>query len=549
MAAVKIQNMGGTAPRISPPLLGPTYATVAENVKLWSGEIKPIREPLRLNDPVSPCGRIQTLYNIQSTWFTWCRDVDVVTGFTPNDLTGRFYYTGDGIPKVSNYSLATSGFPYPAQFFPLGIPAPFSTLALNVISVGTAPDIRGYVYTYVTTFDEESAPSPVSAFANVGGDGVVDVTGFAPSPNPNVNRIRLYRTLTGQKATEFLFVAEFPDTTALFTDAVNDNELVELLPSQGWIPPPGSLAGLNASPNGFLSGFVGNVLWYSEPYQPHAWPSEYQKILDYPIVATAWYGNNQVVMTTGFTYVVSGIDPRSLSVQRLPDPYPCVSKKSVVSSNNGVLYAAEAGIIFVGSGGLLVLTSAIIDKDSWAQYNPRSIRAAVQEGRYYGFYDFLTQAPLDRLTGDLKGACVVFDYNDRANGVDQNDKFNIVTLTASAVYADPVTPLHLVNREIFKFDSGAGYLPIKWYSKEFKFPYLVSLGAAKVWTAQRYAGYNVTFKLFSGGVLKYTHVVQNNEPFRLPRFYRNIPYILGVEGVADIQQLMVATSIEDMTNE
>lgn len=544
--------MGGIAPRLSQALLPASGATIAENVELWSGEIRPIKSPLVVDVPINTCGVIRTLYSLQSTWLTWCKDVDVVSGFTPNDTTGRFYYTGDGEPKVSNYALATSSFPYPAQWYPLGVVNPTVQPLLTVNIVGTTPGIRSYVYTYVTSFEEESGPSPTSDFVNVGVGGSVTITNFGTPVSTNVDRIRIYRTLTGNMNTYFLFVAEIPITTTSYTDTIDDDKIFagDQLNTIGWEPPPSGLVGLNASPNGFLSGFVGNVMYYSEPYQPHAWPPQYAKIFDYPIIGTAWYGGNQIVCTTGFTYQVSGVDPRSLSVYRFPDPYPCLSKKSIASSNGGIIYAAASGLIFAGSGGLQVLTADVLTNQTFAQYNPRTMRGAIQEGRYYGFYDYLVQTPLDQITGNMKGACIVFDYNDRASGVDQNDKLNTINLHADALFADPVTPLHYVHDgALYKFAAGDTYLTSTWRSKQIKFPYLTTLGAAKVFASKWYNGYTLTFNLYADGALKYSRTVNSNKPFRLPRFFKAIPYYLEIVGVADIEDLVVSTSIQGMSSE
>lgn len=549
MANIKITGMGGIAPRISSALLPNSWATKAENVDLLSGEIQPILEGEYVNARVNPCGVIKTLFNLQSTWLTWCKDVDVVSGFTPNDTTGRFYYTGDGIPKVSNYAMATDGFPYPARWFPLGVSNPPLAPLLTVNTVGTSPGIRFYVYTYVTAFEEESGPSLIAGPINAGTGASVTISDFTPSTHPNVNRIRIYRTLTGSQTTQFLFVAEIASNTPSYTDTLNDDQIYagDVLNTVGWEPPPATMVGLNASPNGFLSGFTGNVLCYSEAYQPHAFPPQYQKPLDYPIIGCAWYGSSQVVCTTGFTYLVSGSDPRSLSVQKFPDPYPCVSKKSIASSNNGILYAADAGIVFAGSGGMKVITTPLLTQKTFKQFNPSSMRAAIQEGRYYAFYDNLEQTPSDEISGTLKGGCLVYDYNDIATGSANSARLNTLSIQASAVFADPVTPLHYIfDQTIYKYNSGDRYLTFTWKSKEFKFPYLMTLGAAKIFASDWYDGAGVTFRLYAGNELVFERTVNNNRPFRLPRFYKTIEYYVEVKGVASIQDILLAPSIKEL---
>jgi len=59
----------------------------------------------------------------------WDTDVDIATpSGSDNVVEQRFYYTGDGAPKVSTYALATTGVaPYPAASYDLGLPLPTQT--------------------------------------------------------------------------------------------------------------------------------------------------------------------------------------------------------------------------------------------------------------------------------------------------------------------------------------------------------------------------------------------------------------------------------------
>lgn len=69
-------------------------------------------------------------------WLTWDKDVDIAVASANQSNEQRFYYSGDGAPKVSNYSLATSGSPpYPTQFYDLGLPLPPDGFTLNARAV------------------------------------------------------------------------------------------------------------------------------------------------------------------------------------------------------------------------------------------------------------------------------------------------------------------------------------------------------------------------------------------------------------------------------
>jgi hypothetical protein len=134
MAAVKIVKFLGEAPKIASELLPDAAAQVAFNVKLYSGDLIPYRLPY-LAGNVSRNGDIKTLYALREPntgtlkWLTWTTDVDIVTASASEDQEQRFYYTGDGVPKVTNYELATAtGEPYPNNYYELGLPLPTTKL-------------------------------------------------------------------------------------------------------------------------------------------------------------------------------------------------------------------------------------------------------------------------------------------------------------------------------------------------------------------------------------------------------------------------------------
>jgi hypothetical protein len=134
MAAVKIVKFLGEAPKIASELLPDAAAQLAFNVKLYSGDLIPYRQPF-LAGNVNRLGTIKTLHALRDPntgalkWLTWANDVDIVTASASEDAEQRFYYTGDGVPKVSNYELATAtGEPYPNNYYDLGLPLPETKL-------------------------------------------------------------------------------------------------------------------------------------------------------------------------------------------------------------------------------------------------------------------------------------------------------------------------------------------------------------------------------------------------------------------------------------
>ena len=135
--ALKIVRFLGEAPKISPELLPETVAQYAFNLDLSSGDLLPYRrnEEITTLDKV---GTVKTLYPMTDPgtgdlkWLHWITDVDVATAQIEGDTTQRIYYTGDGVPKVTNYTMATSGTQFPTTSYTLGLPLP------TVVPVATA---------------------------------------------------------------------------------------------------------------------------------------------------------------------------------------------------------------------------------------------------------------------------------------------------------------------------------------------------------------------------------------------------------------------------
>lgn len=580
MASIILQNVGGLVPRVAPHLLANGAATVASMTKLWSGDIRPFMDLGEvLNAPLPKDAPVLTVYLLIDKWLAWYTDVDVVTGFTTLSGSGRIYYTGDGFPKQTTYDLVRFGPPTPPDYvtFPIGVlpPQPAYTPSVAVIGVGTGdPLVRSYVYTLYTVNNEESVPSLPSAEVVVETGQTVNIGNFqdltATSPDypfnyDNVRSLRIYRTSGGEFKFVAVITAPFPPT---YNDAILDQNLGEVLQSQHYYPPSGDIHGLIGLSCGSLAAFHGNKVAFSEPYQPGAWPPEYEKIFDYPVVALGTFGQTCIVATTGYTYLVSGNDPRSFAVARVPDPYPCVSKRSMVSGDQGCMYASADGLIFVGTAsyfnagrGVQVVTRNLMTYNEWQQYNPTTINGVIFDGRYYAFY----KTP-QRETGQPEGAGFIFDSTvSTLTGVvseSEYDRDNVLVdmnFFATATFANPQVPLHVVvngghntpsepvDNVLFAWEGGPRPRVYTWRSKQFSFPYIVTFSAAKIiYTNTKTTG--LTFRLLDGltGAVQFERAVTSVTPFRLPSLQPRTEWMVEVEGFANVEKIHVATSYQDI---
>ena len=218
MAAIKLKKFLGTAPKVSSELLPDGAGQTAYNLQLYSGDLIPYSEPAVI-DSVPRLGTLKTLYALRATpassleWLTWLTDVDIITVSDSSDDEQRFYYTGDGVPKVSNYALATTGSePYPGTsntFYNLGLPLPTVTPTTSAAS-----------FSALTTASYERDPgnTAILTFSSAHGlrDGnIVTVRAFTGDPAVDFNVINTRITVTSDTTFEYYNAG---DTEALAAD-------------------------------------------------------------------------------------------------------------------------------------------------------------------------------------------------------------------------------------------------------------------------------------------------------------------------------------------
>jgi hypothetical protein len=267
MARIRQLGFGGENRALHPKALPETVGTVSRNQKPGRGDLRPWRTPLTVASV--PAGR-KTIYRMgrdvasdASYWLSWTTRVHAVRGFDAEDTTERTFFTGDGVPKVTDNILALAAAPYPTASRPLGVPAPATALIASV-NAGSWTGLDNsyyYVYTYVNDWGWESAPGPVSVEVVRPTDATVSLSGFAavPAGNYGINRIRIYRTQTGTSGgTEFFFLREIALGTASTSD--DNRDLGEVLPTATWAMPPADLHNLTPLWNGMLAGISGNAV-------------------------------------------------------------------------------------------------------------------------------------------------------------------------------------------------------------------------------------------------------------------------------------------------
>lgn len=413
------------------------------------------------------------------------------------------------------------------------------------------PDTRFYFYTYVTDWGEESAPSPVSDMVEPDQNDTVTVTMTAPPSGRHVTHLRLYRSNTGSQASAFQYVAYYatntrsegdgggpewvrsgenatgiPVANLVFEDTMRPSELGEVCPSVTWAEPPAGLQGLVGMPNGIMAGFTGNTVHFCEPYTPYAWPVEYQITTEHEIVGLGVFGQTMFVGTKGSPYFVSGSDSASMSAQKLESQQACVSRRSIVPVQGGVLFASPDGLCVADGSGVQLVSSALFTREDWQKLQPGTIFAAQHENIYYLW------------SAGIAGGCLTFDLASK--------KLGRLDLTATAAYNDKLTDtLYVVNgTQILAVYGGTARRTGKWRSKRATLPQQSALAWAMVYGDQSPAA-PVTLHLYGDGGLLHTATFTGLTPRRLPPG-RWLEYEVEIESKARVTRVVLAGSTQEL---
>lgn len=471
MAGHKITGFLGMVPRTAERLLPDMAAQIAENANLTSGEIMPMRIPYMVHAPATISNYFAAFraeYNGSEKWRLWETDIDVIRGPLSPDVEARYYWTGDGCPRYATFTN------FGTTDWALGIPSPtVQPTAAHVGGTGSAVS-RSYCYTfYQPATGEETGPSSPSAIVAGKVDGTWTISGFSNTPAntraANFNtaglKQRLYRT-AGNTAS-WQLVEERAVSTANWTDTLSDSVILgDELISSGWEPPPVGLKGIIVLPNGSAVGFYGNQILYSEPYQMHAWPLAFRYQVESEIVGIAAYGTTVIICTKTRPFVATGVTPESVTVESFSEVWPCLSKRSVCSVGDGVVFATRHGLAYIGQSGNDILTKNLYTAEEWYPLNPSSMTVRVSDGRL-----FVAYVPDGGAARQLMR-------------IDQGEAAQLTSFAGdcNTLYVDPLNGrLYLVSDKVYLFDGTYGTRnTFVWKSKQIELPEPVNFGAVLI---------------------------------------------------------------------
>lgn len=483
MTTIKITNFAGIAPRYSARLLPNSGAVRADNCKLLSGELRGLRATQLLFDFGSFGGStVSRAYRLPATvgspipisnsdfWVGFSDpNVDFIRTPVLEDSFERYYWTSDstshsGVPQYNTRARIQAA----SASYVLGIPAP--TTAPTVTPPAGTDVVRSYVYTFVSAYGEEGAPSPpTTATGTAGSWSITGIQTSVASPsNYNLATTRIYRTVAGTTGTEYFHVADISFGTSTYTDTIADAvvALNFLMPSLTWDPPPQTLKGLVAHPGGFLIGFTGRDLYLSVPYQPHAWPVENIQTCQTEIVGVAIVNNVIIVTTTSHPYYAEGMSPEAVTLQKIESIDPCVSRRSIATTIDGVYYSSPQGIIRATGGATQLVSRELFTREEWQLYfSPTTVQAVPYGVQYIAF--------------DSTATGFIFSPAETNSPLTTLDRFSDVQTIQIDSYTGDVYIVQGNQVKLWDPPTSTPY-SYTWTSKEFDLPKPVNFGAFRL---------------------------------------------------------------------
>lgn len=441
---------------------------------------------------------------------------------------------------------------------------------------------RAYAYTWVTEYGEESAPSPAALYRGYSEENwTIKVTapGAGVTTNRNITTVRLYRTVTSSNGVAAYYqVGDFPIAQTTYVDSKKDDEVTSntILPSVYWTPPPEDLEGWVMMPNGIMAGWRSNEIWFSEPYRPHAWPTQYSLNTDYKIVGLGVFGQTLVVCTSGLPYTVTGINPASMSMSRIASLEPCMSRGSIVSTIEGVLYASPNGLVLAAPGAAVVVTRQIVTKNKWLDLlSVQSLRATIFNNAYYcwgsvrpGAFQTTAFEPTaflqEDFTGSYSGAIIDFT-NQRVSWTLLSSSTKAIRNVWQDPWSGEIFLLRNGNVDWLDITTNEPHGPFKWRSRIFEMPNRRNMEAMRVWftlpdgvttlnpvrnTNQTQTLANDQYaiaRVYADDRLVLTRELRTSgELIRMPSGYKSQFWQVEIEGRVNITGIEAATSAKEL---
>jgi len=431
--------------------------------------------------------------------------------------------------EIFNVTVASGATtPTRSNAFPGGVEVMLSTDGALTFEWGVV-ETRAYVYTMVNAILEESVPSGANAVSLTYLD-YVEVTTADPSftgyiPKSTVN---IYRTF-GTNPTYFKITTTSLGGGVFKDETYKASDIGVPLPSLDWDIPETGMTGLVSMPNGFFAAYKNNMLYFSEPFRPHAWP--YAMSFPNNIMGICTDAQSLVVTTNTGAYIVLGSLPSNLSQQKLPLPQAGIAQRLMVNLEGAVAYASADGIVLVqGSQSTMTLSQKFYSREDW-----RSTFATIADDARFGYTDgYLVMVSSQEAKG------IIIRLDEAAGTLTQFNE------TFDSMFYLPITDTLYYSKgaAVYRLrDGAAAYYTLDWWSKEFTMPNYTNFGAFYIRCTASTA---VTIYVDGASWTTFTAAVTGY--YRLPAGKRALRWSVRVQTTGKIEEIAMAESMSEFRN-
>ena len=537
-----LNSFGGIIPRYSQHQLPDNGATVAHNVKLRNGKIQAWRELLECKYLGNNTISFYSYGCCHIGWPTIVYSAEVSPDWGTLYLAGRIAY-----PEVATIDKGTCAVTYRR----LGIYSPLSPLLANTTEICERDtDGRAYVYTYVNSFGEESAPSPPSRLLNVQDGTPVSLTGIKLPPEEyDIVAVNIYRSATAFRtedpsnqspASEWLYVATVDLPSTSYTDRKLLLELGNPLETLYNNEPPAKLTNLTSITGSIrLAGTVANRVYLSEVNEPYNWPAKYVLTMDSNIVHMVNVDDKLYVSTNTTPYIIDTSDCSEVSCTPVTDlgvPLPdisCSHANAAIATPHGMLYSSPLGLVLVSSNAQYhIITSDWFSATDWQELAPDTARLAYYEGFIFCITDKISF--MLNINGDV--------YNDL-----KGTELTTISDKPIALRVSNTGSLYmLIDDMLYIWDKANDYRPYQWVSTNISGgSHNANTPNGSTWSpsSAKIKSKDTKFTIQTeDNKVNYSRVVVSDNPIRLPRIGRHLNYKIKLEGISPVEYVLLGNA-------
>lgn len=415
--------------------------------------------------------------------------------------------------------------PTRSNAFPGGVEVMLSTDGTLTFEWGVV-ETRAYVYTMVNAILEESVPSLANSVSLTYLDYVEvtttdpSFTGYIPKSATNI-----YRTF-GTNPTYFKITTTSLGSGVYKDETYKSTDVGVPLPSLDWDQPETGMTGLVAMPNGFFAAYKNNMLYFSEPFRPHAWP--YAMSFPNNIMGICVDAQSLVVTTNTGAYIVLGSLPSNMSQQKLPLPQAGIAQRLMINIEGSVAYASADGIVLVqGSQSSMALSQKFYSREDW-----RSTFATIADDARFGYTDgYLVMVSSQEAKG------IIIRLDEAAGTLTQFNE------TFDSMFYLPITDTLYYSKgaNVYRLrDGAAAYYTLDWWSKEFTLPNYTNFGAFYIRCTA-----STVVTIYVDGVSWHTFTAAATGYYRLPAGKRALRWSIRVQTTGKIEEIAMAESMSE----